>query len=114
MIDNITIAFIGPGVMAEAMLSGILRNKLTQPGRILISGPAAERNEELHKKYGVQPFTNNGEAASKADVIILSVKPQRLEKVLEDMRDHLKPDALVLSIVAALPSPRSPVIWGMT
>jgi pyrroline-5-carboxylate reductase len=100
MIDNITIAFIGPGVMAEAMLSGILRNKLTQPEKILISGPLVERNEDLHKKYGVQPFTNNSEAAGKADVVILSVKPQRLEKVLEDMKGHLKPDTLVLSIVA--------------
>ncbi len=100
MINNITIAFIGPGVMAEAMLSGILKDKLTQPDKILVSGPIIERNEELQAKYNVQPFTSNSEAASKADVVILSVKPQRLEKVLEDMKGHLKPDALVLSIVA--------------
>lgn len=100
MINNITIAFIGPGVMAEAMLSGILKNKLTQPEKILISGPIIERNDELQSKYGVQPFTSNSEAAARADVIILSVKPQRLEKVLGDMNGHVKPDALVLSIVA--------------
>ncbi len=100
MIDKIIIAFIGPGVMAEAMLSGILRNKLTQPESILISGPLVDRNAELQAKYGVRAFSINNEAAAMADVVVLSVKPQRLEKVLEDMKGHLKPDALVLSIVA--------------
>ena len=100
MISNINIAFIGPGAMAEAMLSGILRKKLTKPENILASGPFVERVEELKKKYGTQPFTNNREAAAKADVVILSVKPQRLEKVLLDLKGSLKSDALVLSIVA--------------
>jgi pyrroline-5-carboxylate reductase len=100
MIDSITIAFIGPGAMAEAMLSGILKNKLTKADRILISGPIPERNEELHAKYGVQPFSNNREAAARADVVVLSVKPQRLEKVLEEMNGCINPEALVLSIVA--------------
>jgi len=100
MIDSITIAFIGPGAMAEAMLSGILKNKLTKADRILISGPIPERNEELHAKYGVQPFSNNREAAARADVVVLSVKPQRLEKVLEEMYGCINPEALVLSIVA--------------
>jgi pyrroline-5-carboxylate reductase len=100
MIDSITIAFIGPGAMAEAMLSGILKNKLTKADKILISGPIPERNEELHAKYGVQPFSNNREAAARADVVVLSVKPQRLEKVLEEMNGCINPEALVLSIVA--------------
>jgi len=100
MIDSITIAFIGPGAMAEAMLSGIMIIKLTKADRILISGPIPERNEELHAKYGVQPFSNNREAAARADVVVLSVKPQRLEKVLEEMNGCINPEALVLSIVA--------------
>ncbi len=100
MINGITITFIGPGVMAEAMLSGILKKGLTKPENILISGPLLDRNEELQKKYGVQPFTNNCEAAAKADVVVLSVKPQRLEKVLREMNGYVSPDALVLSIVA--------------
>jgi len=100
MISKITIAFIGPGVMAEAMLSGILKKNLTQPKNILTSGPFVERVEELHSKYGTQPFTDNREAVARADVVILSVKPQRLEKVLEGLKGALKPEALVLSIVA--------------
>jgi pyrroline-5-carboxylate reductase len=86
--------------MAEAMLSGILKNKLTKADKVLISGPIPVRNEELHAKYGVQPFSNNREAAARADVVVLSVKPQRLEKVLEEMNGCINPEALVLSIVA--------------
>ncbi|MCD6576590.1 MAG: pyrroline-5-carboxylate reductase [Anaerolineaceae bacterium] len=100
MISKNKIAFIGPGVMAEAMLSGIIRNKLTEPANILISGPDEERNQKLKEKYSVQPFTDNNKAAVLADVVILSVKPQRLEKVLEGLQGSVKKSTLVLSIVA--------------
>jgi len=100
MINGITITFIGPGVMAEAMLSGILKKGLTKPQNIRISGPLVDRNEELQKKYDVRSFINNCEAAAEADVVVLSVKPQRLEKVLQEMKGHVNPNALVLSIVA--------------
>jgi len=100
MINGITITFIGPGVMAEAMLSGILKKGLTKPQNIQISGPLVDRNDDLQKKYDVKAFTNNCEAVAHADVVVLSVKPQRLEKVLREMKGSVNPDALVLSIVA--------------
>ncbi len=100
MLKDIKIAFIGPGVMAEAMLSGIINNKLTDPANILASGPLEDRNAELKDKYGIQTFSNNNKAVALADVVILSVKPQRLEKVLEGLQGSVKKNTLVLSIVA--------------
>jgi len=100
MIKKIIIAFIGPGVMAEAMLSGIIKNKLTDPYNILTAGPLEDRNKELKDKYGIRPFSDNNKAAALADVVILSVKPQRLGKVLEGLRGSVKKDTLVLSIIA--------------
>jgi len=100
MLQDTKITFIGPGAMAEAMLTGILKNKLTKPDNILASGPIAERNVELHEKYGIQTFTDNNDAAMQADVVILSVKPQRLQKVLEGLRGSIPKDTLVVSIVA--------------
>jgi pyrroline-5-carboxylate reductase len=47
------IAVIGPGVMAEAVIAGLLRKKLADPKNIIASGPRAERGEELKKKYGI-------------------------------------------------------------
>ncbi len=97
---NKTIAFIGPGAMAEAMFSGLIRQNLASPEHLLVSGPRAERGEQLHEKYGVVPFTDNAAAAKLADVVVLSVKPQRLTGVMENLKGSLHPDALVLSIIA--------------
>ncbi|MDP2966127.1 MAG: NAD(P)-binding domain-containing protein, partial [Pelolinea sp.] len=75
MLSEITIAFVGPGVMAEAMLLGLLKKNLIPAEKILISGPIVDQNEYLQKIYGVNPFTDNTLAVKNADVVILSVKP---------------------------------------
>lgn len=95
-----TIACIGPGAMAEAIIAGLVRQEITTPDHILASGPRAERGTELHNRYGIRAYTDNCAAASQADVVILSVKPQRLSKVLNELEGKIRPDALVLSIIA--------------
>jgi pyrroline-5-carboxylate reductase len=99
MLDK-KITFIGSGAMAEAMISGLLRQELAKPGNLNASDSRQERVEELHKKYGVHPFTENKKAAEKADVVVLSVKPQRLTDVLKGLKSSIPENALVLSIVA--------------
>lgn len=93
------IAFIGPGVMAEAMIAGLLNKKLADAEDIVASGPRDERGAELHKKYGINTSTDNPSAISQADVVVLSVKPQRLSEVMKGLKG-ISSDALVLSIVA--------------
>jgi pyrroline-5-carboxylate reductase len=94
------IAFIGPGVMAEAMIAGVIRQNVAPPSSLLASGPHQERVDHLHAKYGIAPFIDNAAAARQAEVVVLSVKPQRLDRVLDGMRGSIRPEALVLSIVA--------------
>src|SRR6188474_2446815 len=96
---NKQITFIGPGVMAEAMIAGLLRKKLASPENILASGPREERGADLNKKYKIKTSTDNTSAASQADVVVLSVKPQRLSEVMKGLKG-IRPDALVLSIIA--------------
>jgi len=103
MFKDIKITFIGPGMMAQAMLAGLVRNDVAPAENLLVSGPRQERVDELKERYGVVPFTDNAKAAAEGDIVILSVKPQRLDKVLEGIAGSLKPDALVLSIVAGAP-----------
>lgn len=98
MLDK-KIAFIGPGVMAEAMIAGLLRQKLSMPENLTVSGPRPERAEQLRAKYGVRSTTDNASAASHADVVVLSVKPQRLSEVMKGLKG-IHSEALVLSIVA--------------
>lgn len=93
------IAFIGPGVMAEAMIAGLLRKQLAKPENITAAGPREERGAELQKKYGIKITTDNAFAASHADVVVLSVKPQRLSEVMKGLKG-IRSEALVLSIIA--------------
>jgi len=94
-----SITFIGPGVMAEAMIAGLLKKKQAAPADITISGPREARGVELHKKYEIQTGMDNASAVHNADVVVLSVKPQRLTEVMKGLKG-IRPDALVLSIIA--------------
>ncbi|HIE24762.1 MAG TPA: pyrroline-5-carboxylate reductase [Anaerolineales bacterium] len=94
------IAFIGSGAMAGAMIVGLLREKLAKPANLFASDPREARGEELREKYGVLPFTNNLAAVKDADVVVLSVKPQRLSPVLDELEGNIPAKALVLSIIA--------------
>jgi pyrroline-5-carboxylate reductase len=100
MFDQCKIAFIGPGVMGEAMVAGLIRQKLAQPQDLTVAGPRQERLDQFQGKYGVNTALDNAAAARQADIVVLSVKPQRLAKVLAGLKGALQPHALVLSIVA--------------
>ena len=97
---NKKIAFIGSGAMAEAMISGLLRQGLARPENMHASDARPERVDELNQKYGTRPFTDNNQAVENADVVVLSVKPQRLTEVLHSLKNAVPSGAVVLSIVA--------------
>lgn len=103
MFDNKKITFIGPGVMAEAMIAGLIRQEVAEPDMLLASGPREERVADLKSRYGIRSLTDNAAAAREGDVVVLSVKPQRLDAVLEGLRGSIKAKALILSIVAGAP-----------
>lgn len=100
-LDNIRIAFIGCGVMAESIIAGLLRQKLVSPEQIIGSHPRAARREELETRYGIQMVEKNRDAVDgDVDIVVLAVKPQRLHVVLSELRGALSADNLVLSIIA--------------
>jgi len=102
-LHELTLAFIGSGTMAEAMIQALLRAGEVTPEQIVASGPRIERGEELQTRYGVRVTTDNVTAASEADIVVLAVKPQVLLPVLAELRGHVQPAALVFSIVAGMP-----------
>ena len=99
MLDK-KITFIGSGAMAEAMISSLLRQKLARPEDLRTSDSHLQRVQELHEKFGVQPFTDNVLAVEHADVVVLSVKPQRLAELLRSLKGTIPSGAVILSIVA--------------
>jgi pyrroline-5-carboxylate reductase len=107
-LSNCRLAFIGCGVMAEAIIAGLLRKKLVGPEQIVGSHPRQARREEMHVKYGVEMFEQNREAVTEttpegpddSSMIVLGVKPQRLHRVLDELKGALVKEQLVVSIVA--------------
>ena len=107
------LAFIGCGVMAEAIMAGLLRKQLVTAEQIVGSHPRTARREELYTKYATRMFESNREAvlevhpgeaskdaAAAGSLVILAVKPQRLNKVLQELKGVIHPNQLVVSIVA--------------
>jgi pyrroline-5-carboxylate reductase len=99
-LKNQRFAFVGSGAMAEAMIRGLTRRAGVPGERIVASGPRAERGEELRERCGVLPTTDNRAAVAGATLVVLSVKPQVLHGVLEEVAGRVKRSALVISIVA--------------
>jgi pyrroline-5-carboxylate reductase len=94
------IAFVGSGVMAEVMINGLLTREVTSPDRIWAAGPRKERAESLSATYGVHGTTDNVAAVENAELVVLSVKPQTLARVLEQIRGSIRHEHLVMSIIA--------------
>ena len=88
--------------MAEALIRGLVRGDHIPAGRITASGPRRERLDELALTYGISVTTDNREVARGCGLVVLSVKPQILDKVLREVGAELRPGTLVLSIAAGV------------
>lgn len=107
-LSNCRLAFIGCGVMAEAVVAGLLRRKLVSPEQIVGSHPRQARREEMHVKYGIEMLESNREAVTEitpetpdaSSIVVLAVKPQRLHNVLQELKGALVKEQLVVSVVA--------------
>ena len=95
-----TIATVGSGVMAEAMIAGLLRGRLVTPDQVVASHPRADRRDQLASEHGIRTVGSNTEAVEAADVVILGIKPQMLNRVGREIGPHLKRGQLVLSVLA--------------
>jgi pyrroline-5-carboxylate reductase len=97
---GIRIGIVGTGVMAEAMLAGLLENDLVPARNVVCSHPRAARRQVLGATYHVNVVALNLEATTDTDVVLLGVKPQMLGGVMAELRGSLRPEQLVVSIIA--------------
>jgi pyrroline-5-carboxylate reductase len=97
------IAFLGAGNMAEALIKGLLRSGTARADAVLATGRRQERLEELRRAYGVRTTLDNLAAVREADVVVLSVKPQILDKVLVQVAAEVDPHKLIISVAAGVP-----------
>jgi pyrroline-5-carboxylate reductase len=97
-----TVAILGAGVMGETLLSGLLRSGRSTDD-LVVTTRRPERADELKGRYGVR-VVGNVEAAQAADTLVLTVKPQDMGALVEQIRDHVVPGNLVVSLAAGIPT----------
>ena len=97
------IGFLGGGNMAAALIRGLLHSETMSADQIRASDVKAERLTELHEKYGIQTSLDNDEIARWADVIVIAVKPQIVDRILAPVGAVMSPGDLVISIAAGVP-----------
>ena len=98
-----TIAFLGAGNMAEALIKGLLRAGTARPESLIATARRPERLEALGRTYGVRTTQDNLAAVREADVVVLAVKPQALDKVLVQVAPAAAPGKLFISVAAGVP-----------
>lgn len=92
--------FIGGGKMAEALIKGMTAGKTR--GDIVVSEPLEERRRHLGERYGVKTTSDNREAASSSDIVVLAVKPQAVGGVLDEIKGVIDEKKTVVSIAAGI------------
>lgn len=95
-----TWGFVGAGKMASALVLGILRAGVARPGEVVVFDPLGSASQALREASGVEVAGTNVEVAERADVLVLAVKPQSLDGVMEELEPHVSSRHLVLSVVA--------------
>lgn len=96
------IAFIGAGNMGEALIKGLLQTGLVRPDQMMATDVRADRLEAIRQAYHIEASTDNWEAATKAQILLLAVKPQVMDEVLTGLRGTLRKDHLLLTIAAGI------------
>jgi pyrroline-5-carboxylate reductase len=94
------VSIVGAGVMAEAMIAGLLADRAVAADRLVASHPRRDRREILAERHGIKVVGKNAEALDGAEIVVLAVKPQMLASVMRELRAGLSDDQVVLSIVA--------------
>jgi len=96
---SLRVGIVGAGVMAEAIIGGLVANR-ADPAGILASHPRRDRRETLAERHGIRTVAANREALTETEVLVLAVKPQMLSRVMRELRGRIAAEQVVVSIVA--------------
>jgi pyrroline-5-carboxylate reductase len=102
MTDGRTVAFLGAGRMGEALVSGLIRSGGRSADEIVVTTRREERAREIVDRYGVAASTSNADAVAKAGTLVLMVKPQDMESLLDQIAGSVTPEHLVVSFAAGI------------
>lgn len=96
------LAIIGGGKMGEALVGGLTQSGWCDPSELVVSEPHAERREHLAKAYSISVTDDTAVAIDGAETVLLAVKPQDMDTVLDMISASIGPDQLVMTIAAGI------------
>ncbi|MDD2504376.1 MAG: pyrroline-5-carboxylate reductase [Clostridia bacterium] len=99
---NKRIGFIGCGNMARAIITGLLNSNIALPASIIASNSTVGKLEAAKKDYDIETTLNNKVAVKFADILVLSVKPNKYKEVIEEIRNDVKKDVIIVTIAAGI------------
>jgi len=98
------LAILGAGKMGGILLDAFLRRGLLAPGDVQATVRHAERTREVTRQFKVHAGTDNRVAVKNANIVLICVKPQGVEEVLEEIGPEMTKDKIVISIAASVPT----------
>ncbi|MGH2812192.1 MAG: pyrroline-5-carboxylate reductase [Actinomycetota bacterium] len=101
---NDALAVLGCGKIGEILVEGLLASGWRSPDQIIATARREERAREVADKHGVRATTSNRDAVREAGVLVISVKPQDMETLLSEIAPEVRPEHLLISIAAAIPT----------
>jgi pyrroline-5-carboxylate reductase len=102
-LGEMTIGFLGGGNMAAALIKGVLAAKVVAPSKVIVSDVKADRLAFFEETHGVRTTQDNHALVGASDVVVLAVKPQVFDKVLDAVGADFRPHQLLVSVAAGVP-----------
>lgn len=103
MDNNWKLGLIGCGNMGSALVSGVTQSSLIDADRIWVFDVDKNKTALIHDRKPVHIADSNADLLDKADTIVLAVKPQVMQNVLEEIRPNATPEHLFISVAAGVP-----------
>ena len=96
------IGIIGYGNIGEAMVSGLLKSGIVRPGQILVSSRNEKKINRALEEFKIGVTRNNLEVVKFSDILVIAVKPFAMAGVLEEIKDSLKDETVLISVVSSV------------
>ncbi|WP_059103626.1 pyrroline-5-carboxylate reductase [Shouchella shacheensis] len=101
-----SIAFLGAGSMAEAIIGGLVRQHIVDPRLVTATNVMdTQRLEELEARYGIQTTSDRASAVAGKDIVILAMKPANVQEAIAFVEDVLTSEQLFISVAAGITLP---------
>ncbi|MDF2699331.1 MAG: proC [Haloplasmataceae bacterium] len=109
---NKIIGFIGCGNMAQAMLGGMIKSHVVEPNKIIASALHEDTLNTIKNKYNINTTLCNKEVAKTVDILILAVKPYVYQSVIDEIKNEIKADAIIVNIAAGITIKKTEEMFG--